>query len=200
MRRVVLAAVLALTAQWELNPRRADAMAPTAVRFEIAHSDCAGAGAHHFVLFVNETPVATVPTTGDCNCHTDALTVTLTDPAVLALVDSTVCNSARVVSPDADFTLKIAWVRVSMDVAGTTVGTCLYDGSPWNTHLSCAVRSTCAAPGQYYYQTDIGGPDADHDGVPGGFGTGCDNCPAYYDPTQADADGDGVGDGCDNCP
>src|SRR5262249_49978674 len=104
------------------------------------------------------------------------------------------------VSPDADFTLKIAWVRVSMDVAGATVGTCMYDGSPWNSHLACAVRSTCAAPGQYYYQTDIGGPDADHDGVPGGSGTGCANSPAYSDPTQADADGDGVGDVCDNCP
>jgi uncharacterized repeat protein (TIGR01451 family) len=37
-------------------------------------------------------------------------------------------------------------------------------------------------------------PDADADAVP----DSADNCPAAYNPTQADADGDGRGDACDN--
>jgi len=40
------------------------------------------------------------------------------------------------------------------------------------------------------------GPDDDSDGFP----ANADNCPAVYNPTQADADGDGYGDPCDNCP
>jgi hypothetical protein len=35
---------------------------------------------------------------------------------------------------------------------------------------------------------------------PDGVGDVCDNCPAVYNPTQADADGDGRGDACDGSP
>ncbi|ANM29247.1 hypothetical protein ABI59_06070 [Acidobacteria bacterium Mor1] len=40
------------------------------------------------------------------------------------------------------------------------------------------------------------GPDADSDGV----ADGSDNCPADFNPGQADGDGDGLGDACDGCP
>ena len=33
-----------------------------------------------------------------------------------------------------------------------------------------------------------------------GIGDACDNCPAVYNASQADADQDGIGDACDNCP
>ena len=38
--------------------------------------------------------------------------------------------------------------------------------------------------------------DADGDGI----GNACDNCPAVFNPDQHDTDGDGIGDLCDNCP
>ena len=46
----------------------------------------------------------------------------------------------------------------------------------------------------------VGGSDPDGDGIGGGVGEGCDNCPNASNPDQADSDGDGVGDACDNCP
>ena len=39
-------------------------------------------------------------------------------------------------------------------------------------------------------------PDQDGDGV----ADSVDNCPIYFNPSQADTDGDGIGDACDNCP
>jgi len=39
-------------------------------------------------------------------------------------------------------------------------------------------------------------PESDGDGVP----DGCDNCPAAFNPDQADADADGIGDACENEP
>ena len=38
--------------------------------------------------------------------------------------------------------------------------------------------------------------DQDRDGI----GDDQDNCPATFNPSQADFDGDGIGDACDNCP
>ncbi|OWY71484.1 hypothetical protein B7486_11595 [cyanobacterium TDX16] len=37
--------------------------------------------------------------------------------------------------------------------------------------------------------------DADTDGI----GSDCDNCPAVYNPDQADGDADNIGNACDNC-
>jgi uncharacterized repeat protein (TIGR01451 family) len=48
--------------------------------------------------------------------------------------------------------------------------------------------------GQLVARTVQTAPDGDRDAVP----DAADNCPATYNPTQADADGDGVGDACEN--
>ena len=48
--------------------------------------------------------------------------------------------------------------------------------------------------GQEFDRTVQTLPDADRDAVP----DATDNCPAVYNPTQADADGDGAGDACEN--
>ena len=192
---MVLAALLAIAAA-----RSRATAATTAVTFDIGHSDCTAPGAHTFDLYLNEVLVASVPSTGECTCHDGGLIVTLTDPATLALVDPAACNSVAVTVPNGNRFLSIAWIRVTATTDGADSSACLYDGVPWNGMLACSPRGTCDDPGQFRYMWAIGGPDADGDGVPGGFGAGCDNCANYWNETQADGDADGVGDDCDDCP
>jgi len=172
--------------------------APTAVEFDIGHSDCSGPGAHTFDLYLNEVLVASVPSTDGCDCHAGGLTVTLTDPATLALVDPAVCNSARVAA-NGDRFIRLAWIRVTMTGDEAASSACLYDAFPWNQFLTCGTRMTCDEPGEMRYIWALGGPDPDGDGVPNGFGAGCDNCANSGNSAQTDTDGDGVGDGCDDC-
>jgi hypothetical protein len=175
--------------------------AVTSVTFDVGHSDCTAPGAHTLDLYLNDVRVASVPTTHGCTCHEDGLVLTFTDPAVLALVDPAACNSVRLVSPNGNRFLRLAWLRVALasdDRADAAA--CIYDGYPWNEFLACAQRSTCEGPAEMRYLQPVGGADLDADGVTGGFGTGCDNCALSSNVDQADADGDGLGDVCDNCP
>src|SRR5439155_10896546 len=68
---------------------------PTAITFSIEHADCAGAGVNGFALYLNDTLLATVPSTQGCTCNASPLVASFTDAATLALFDPAACNSFR---------------------------------------------------------------------------------------------------------
>src|SRR3989454_828116 len=173
---------------------------PTAITFSIEHADCDGAGVNSFALYLNDTLLATLPSTEDCVCNDTPLVATFTDAAALALFDPAACNRFRVDVSGDGVDVALGFVRVSVSSGGASANTCLFDGYPGNTSATCAARDLCDGSGSSFAIASVGTTDADGDGVPSGLGAACDNCPSVYNPDQADRDSDGVGDACDNCP
>src|SRR5438128_2562354 len=173
---------------------------PTAITFSIEHADCDGAGVNSFALYLNDTLLATLPSTEDCMCNASPLVATFTDAATLALFDPAACNRFRVDVSGDGVDVALGFVRVSVSSGGASANTCLFDGYPGNTSATCAARDLCDGSGSSFAIASVGTTDADGDGVPSGLGAACDNCPSVYNPDQADRDSDGVGDACDNCP
>src|SRR3989475_7599459 len=173
---------------------------PTAITFSIEHADCDGAGVNSFALYLNDTLLATLPSTEDCMCNDSPLIATFTDAATLALFDPAACNRFRVDVTNDGWDVALGFVRVSVSSGGASANTCLFDGYPGNTSATCAARDLCDGSGYSFAIASVATTDADGDGVPSGLGAACDNCPSVYNPDQADGDGDGVGDACDNCP
>ena len=67
---------------------------PTAVTFAWAVSSCAPAGSEPQAVFrINGSPALTAPLVTSCSCEMAVQSVTVTDPALLALLDSTSSNS-----------------------------------------------------------------------------------------------------------
>src|SRR5436309_2026680 len=179
---------------------RATHLTPTAITFTIEHGDCDGAGANSFALYLNGTLLATVPSTQGCACNASPLVATFTDAATLALFDPTACNSFRVDVTGGGHGVALGFVRASVSTASGPASTCLFDGFPNNQTATCAARALCDGAAYSFDVASAGGTDTDADGVSGGLGDGCDDCPNAADPQQTDTDGDGVGDACDNCP
>ena len=179
---------------------RATHLTPTAITFTIEHGDCDGAGANSFALYLNGTLLATVPSTQGCACNASPLVATFTDAATLALFDPAACNSFRVDVTGGGHGVALGFVRASVSTASGPASTCLFDGFPNNQTATCAARALCDGAAYSFDVASAGGTDTDADGVSGGLGDGCDDCPNAADPQQTDTDGDGVGDACDNCP
>jgi hypothetical protein len=74
----------------------------------------------------------------------------------------------------------------------------LFDGHSSNPAPTCVDRDLCEAP-EFDPVASTGAPDADGDGLPGGIGVACDNCPQTPNAAQTDGDADGFGDACDFC-
>src|SRR5207253_6773632 len=174
--------------------------APTAMTFTIEHADCDGPGSNSFALYLNDTLLATLPSTEDCACNASPLVATFTDAAALALFDPAACNRFRVDVTGGGHDVALGFVGVTVSMGSASASTCLFDGFPGNPSATCAARDLCDGSFFSFDVASVGGGDVDGDGVPDGLGTGCDDCPNAFDPQQTDTDGDGVGDACDNCP
>src|SRR5437773_9287563 len=174
--------------------------APTAMTFTIEHADCDGPGSNSFALYLNDTLLATLPSTEDCACNASPLVATFTDAAALALFDPAACNRFRVDVTGGGHDVALGFVGVTVSMGSASASTCLFDGFPGNPSATCAARDLCDGSFFSFDVASVGGADADGDGVPDGLGARCDDCPNAFDPQQTDTDGDGVGDACDNCP
>src|SRR5438067_2330278 len=174
--------------------------APTAMTFTIEHADCDGPGSNSFALYLNDTLLATLPSTEDCVCNASPLVATFTSAAALALFDPAACNRFRVDVTGGGQDVALGFVGVTVSMGGASKSICLFDGFPGNPSATCAARDLCDGSFFSFGVASVGGGDVDGDGVPDGLGTGCDDCPNAFDPQQTDTDGDGVGDACDNCP
>src|SRR5947208_1905314 len=174
--------------------------APTAMTFTIEHADCDGPGSNSFALYLNDTLLATLPSTEDCVCNASPLVATFTNAAALALFDPAACNRFRVDVTGGGQDVALGFVGVTVSMGGASKSICLFDGFPGNPSATCAARDLCDGSLFSFGVASVGGGDVDGDGVPDGLGTGCDDCPNAFDPQQTDTDGDGVGDACDNCP
>src|SRR5437016_5171478 len=101
---------------------------PTAITFTIEHADCDGAGVNSFALYLNDTLLATLPSTEDCMCNVSPLVATFTDAATLALFDPAACNRFRVDVSGDGVDVALGFVRVSVSSGGASANTCLFDG------------------------------------------------------------------------
>src|SRR5262249_14883991 len=103
-------------------PAAADAT-PDAITFTIEHADCDGAGVNSFSLYLNDTLLATLPSTQDCVCNASPLVATFTDAATLALFDPAACNRFRVDVSDYGIDVALGFVGVSVSSGGTSGST-----------------------------------------------------------------------------
>lgn len=187
-RRLSMLAAGLITAAAALGAgeRAAHAWTPTAVTFDINAGFCTWSYAE---LYVNGHFA------GTGIVHT-----TLTDPAVLALLDPNGCNTfGFAIVDDCTGASPVSWVKVTVDTDVGPKPVCIFDGYVGNPDGICQWNNpaqTWTGVGSY-----VAGDDNDGDGLIAGVGDACeDNCGAAYNPSQTDSDGDGAGDACDNCP
>src|SRR5437762_7051012 len=135
--------------------------APTAMTFTIEHADCDGPGSNSFALYLNDTLLATLPSTEDCVCNASPLVATFTNAAALALFDPAACNRFRVDVTGGGQDVALGFVGVTVSMGGASKSICLFDGFPGNPSATCAARDLCDGSFFSFGVASVGGGDVD---------------------------------------
>jgi cysteine-rich repeat protein len=176
------------------------------VTFRILHSDGSTPPSSVFDLSINGEPAGSVAALNG-ECPIAPLEARLTDPALLALVDPTLCNVFTVDIRPAAGGVRVGYVQIVVETGDGPLDVCAFDGAPENPLPTCAERSLCGAPGSMGGMTHVTGwlnchvcgdrvvdPDEECDDGNDASGDGCSpEC------TLEDLDADGVIDLEDRC-
>ena len=174
----------------------------TSLKFVIQETNCGTGAVYRFKI--GGVQIASITPAYDCDCNAAVKTVTITDPAILAMVSTPVCqvfdleatnvyyfSSARVeiTRPTGVQRVRIVNNNASdgPDVYSHYACYAWYGNGPVNFHSALPNLDGDAMP-------DCTDPDLDGDGVDNAG----DNCPIIANPTQADFNGNGAGDACED--
>jgi PKD repeat protein len=198
-----------------INPAPTDA---TSLKFAVIETNCGVGTVYRFKI--GGVQVASITPAYDCDCNgaTMTKTVTVTDPAILAMVSSPVCQ-VFTLETSAVYYLSSARAEITrpsgvqrIRIVNNNAG----DGPDAYTAYACYAHYGGGSPTFQSALPNLDGdatpdctdPDIDGDGV----NNAGDNCPISANPTQTDFNGNGVGDACedadgdtrldaaDNCP
>jgi PKD repeat protein len=184
------------TQQVVVGPASYDAVS---LKFAIGESACGSGVVYTFTI--GGVTAATLTPAYDCTCNPGSKTVTITDPAILSLVTSPVCQ-VFAVSSNAYSHIGWAYVDIArpsgverLRIVNNNAG----DGPDVYSDYVCT-------PGYLPARTfQTLPPDLDHDGTPDcsdpdidgdGILNAADNCPIAANAGQADFNNDGIGDAC----
>lgn len=194
------AGVTAFTAQSiTINPAGTDV---TSLRFIVNETNCGTGPVYRFTI--GGVQVATITPAYDCDCSAALKTVTITDPAILAMVSSPVCQVFGLEASNVYYfsSARVEITRPTGVQRIRIVNNNAADGPDVYTQYACYAWY---GNGPVSFQSalpnldgdaipDCTDPDVDGDGIDN---TG-DNCPVNGNPTQADFNSNGVGDACED--
>jgi len=171
---------------------------PTALRLVLLETNCNWAVTYTFS--VGGVQIATLVPAYDCTCGPPTKTLTITDPAILNLITSPVCQTFEMTSNAASY---VGWARVEIVRAGGVQTIRIVNTNPGDGPEAYSTQVCNGYAGARAFQSVL--PDMDLDGTPDctdpdidgdGVLNASDNCPTTANPGQADFNHDGIGDAC----